>query len=168
MATFEETLDKAIEVAVKRAILKAHPVGSLYLSLTDENPSAALGGGARGSKLAQGDAYGEQIVDTVLEQRYRQGYRISRVQRFYRGETLQVEASLWRTFRAGIVVRYTPQRTLRGVVSTLKRLVLQKQQSILINLMLMHPVVHRFTEHQQRYNPQPWQLTFGRGLNEYI
>ena len=45
MATFEETLDKAIEVAVKRAILKAHPVGSLYLSLTDENPSISLGGG---------------------------------------------------------------------------------------------------------------------------
>ena len=44
MATFEETLDKAIEVAVKRAILKAHPVGSLYLSLTDENPSISLGG----------------------------------------------------------------------------------------------------------------------------
>lgn len=45
MATLEETLDKAIEVAVKRAILKAHPVGSLYLSLTDENPSISLGGG---------------------------------------------------------------------------------------------------------------------------
>lgn len=45
MATIEETLDKAIEVAVKRAILKAHPVGSLYLSLTDEDPSVALGGG---------------------------------------------------------------------------------------------------------------------------
>ena len=45
MATFEETLDKAIQVAVKRAILKAHPVGSLYLSLTAENPSVSLGGG---------------------------------------------------------------------------------------------------------------------------
>lgn len=45
MATLEQTLDKAIEVAVKRAILKAHPVGSLYLSLTNENPSVALGGG---------------------------------------------------------------------------------------------------------------------------
>lgn len=45
MATFEETLDKAVEVAVKRAVLKAHPVGSLYLSLTEENPSISLGGG---------------------------------------------------------------------------------------------------------------------------
>lgn len=45
MATLEETLDKAIDVAVKRAILKAHPVGSLYLSLTEENPSISLGGG---------------------------------------------------------------------------------------------------------------------------
>ena len=34
MATLEEMVDKAIQVAVKRAILKAHPVGSLYLSLT--------------------------------------------------------------------------------------------------------------------------------------
>lgn len=45
MATIEETLDKAIEVAVKRAILKAHPVGSLYLSLTSDNPADLLGGG---------------------------------------------------------------------------------------------------------------------------
>ena len=44
MATIEETLDKAIEVAVKRAILKAHPVGSLYLSLTSDNPADLLGG----------------------------------------------------------------------------------------------------------------------------
>lgn len=42
MATFEETLDKAIEVAVKRAILKAHPVGSIYATVTDENPSVSL------------------------------------------------------------------------------------------------------------------------------
>ena len=49
MATFEETLDKAIEVAVKRAVkrakLEAHPVGSLYLSLTSDNPKDLFGGG---------------------------------------------------------------------------------------------------------------------------
>ena len=48
MATLEEMVDKAIQVAVKRAILKAHPVGSLYLSLTEENPSISLGGGYMG------------------------------------------------------------------------------------------------------------------------
>lgn len=51
MATIEETLDKAIEVAVKRAILKAHPVGSLYLSLTSDNPADLLGGGMDESRF---------------------------------------------------------------------------------------------------------------------
>lgn len=44
MTTLEETLDKAIEVAVKRALLDAHPVGSIYLTVKDENPSTKFGG----------------------------------------------------------------------------------------------------------------------------
>lgn len=44
MATLEETLDKAIEVAVKRALLDAHPIGSIYLTIKDENPSTKFGG----------------------------------------------------------------------------------------------------------------------------
>ena len=53
MATIEETLDKAIAVAVKRATLAAHPVGSLYLSLTDDNPKNLLGGGMGQSRFRQ-------------------------------------------------------------------------------------------------------------------
>ncbi len=52
MATFEESVDKAIEVAVERAVtkavsqalLQAHPIGSIYLTLTDSNPSSLFGG----------------------------------------------------------------------------------------------------------------------------
>lgn len=40
MATLEEMVDKAIQVAV----LRAHPVGSIYLTIKDENPSAKFGG----------------------------------------------------------------------------------------------------------------------------
>lgn len=48
MATFEESVDKAIEVAVERAVTQAlsqaHPIGSIYLTLTDSNSSTLFGG----------------------------------------------------------------------------------------------------------------------------
>lgn len=48
MSTFEEAVDKAIEVAVNRAVTKAklavYPVGSLYLSLNSTNPGTLFGG----------------------------------------------------------------------------------------------------------------------------
>ena len=44
MATLEEMVDKAIQVAVKRALLDAHPIGSIFLTIKDENPSAKFGG----------------------------------------------------------------------------------------------------------------------------
>lgn len=44
MATFEETIEKAVQAAVKRAFLDAHPVGSIYLTIKDENSSTKFGG----------------------------------------------------------------------------------------------------------------------------
>ncbi len=62
MATFEEVLDKAVTVAVKRAMLAAHPVGSLYLSLSSDNPGDLLGGYGRRWGLVS--ACGVQVAPT--------------------------------------------------------------------------------------------------------
>lgn len=52
MASFEDTIEKAVQVAVKRALLAAHPVGSYYITEGSENPSEKFGGGW--TKTAQG------------------------------------------------------------------------------------------------------------------
>lgn len=41
MATLEEMVDKAIQVAV----LRAHPVGSYFITESADNPHEILGGG---------------------------------------------------------------------------------------------------------------------------
>jgi hypothetical protein len=41
MSTFEE----ALEVAVKAAVLRAHPVGSYFITESADNPSEIFGGG---------------------------------------------------------------------------------------------------------------------------
>ena len=42
MATFEQ----AIEAAVKAAVLRAHPIGSYFITESTDNPQEILGGGA--------------------------------------------------------------------------------------------------------------------------
>ena len=41
MSTFEE----ALEVAVKAAVLRAHPVGSYFITESADNPAEIFGGG---------------------------------------------------------------------------------------------------------------------------
>ena len=45
MATFTEVINAAIDVAVKRATLAAHPVGSIIITNDSRNPSEYIGGG---------------------------------------------------------------------------------------------------------------------------
>lgn len=44
MTTLEETINKTIEVAVKKAMLASHPIGSYYISDDNTNPAEILGG----------------------------------------------------------------------------------------------------------------------------
>lgn len=41
----DEVINKAVEKSVKEAILKAHPVGSFYISDTETDPAEIFGGG---------------------------------------------------------------------------------------------------------------------------
>lgn len=41
------TLKETIDLAVKTAILRAHPIGSYYLTEGTENPQDFIGGGGR-------------------------------------------------------------------------------------------------------------------------
>lgn len=63
MATLEETLDKAIQVAV----LRAHPVGSYFITESADNPHEILGGGY--GKNWKGDSCSAQMRRTLLEVR---------------------------------------------------------------------------------------------------
>lgn len=51
MATFSQVIEAAIEVAVKRAALAAHPVGSIIITNDPRNPSQYIGGGGRLSAI---------------------------------------------------------------------------------------------------------------------
>lgn len=39
------TLQEVIDLAVKTAVLKAHPVGSYWITETDDDPNIIFGGG---------------------------------------------------------------------------------------------------------------------------
>ena len=45
------TLKDTIDLAVKTAILRAHPIGSYYLTEGNEDPKDFIGGGANPSRL---------------------------------------------------------------------------------------------------------------------
>lgn len=149
MATLEEMVDKAIEVAVKRAILKAHPVGSLYLSLTDENPSISLGG-VHGSRLARENVCGERTVAMAQEQRLVQGYRILRPKLKGRPGMEQFNAQPLHFLEQSQAHTWeTPHGTVQPMVAT--------------TLNLTQANRTQSTVHQRRFNRPPWRSTFGRG-----
>lgn len=155
MATLEEMVDKAIEVAVKRAILKAHPVGSLYLSLTNENPSISLGG-VHGSRLARGNICGERTVAMQWEQKLAQGYRTSRARGLRHGMCHRV--AFITCLRRGLstqsrtqVVQVVSQDKTQGPNSTWDIRALTRVNRT------------QSTVHQQRFSLPPWRSTFGGG-----
>lgn len=155
MATLEETLDKAIEVAVKRAILKAHPVGSLYLSLTDENPSISLGG-VHGTRLARGNACGERTVAMQWEQKLVQGCRTSQE---HSTETEAMGLSQCRMTRP---VHSLQIQQMSGEASP-------RPKSKVATCCLMPLCPMQSTVHQRRFNRPLWRSTFGRGQrNGYV
>ena len=41
----EHTFKETVQLAVKLAIIKQHPIGSLYLTMGNEDPSTFIGGG---------------------------------------------------------------------------------------------------------------------------
>ena len=43
------TLQEVIDLAVKTAVLKAHPVGSYWITETDDDPNIIFGGGGYGN-----------------------------------------------------------------------------------------------------------------------
>lgn len=155
MATLEETLDKAVEVAVKRAILKAHPVGSLYLSITDENPSISLGG-VHGSRLARENVCGERTVAMQWEQKLVQGYRILRPKLKGRPDMEQFNAQpLHFLEQSQAHTRETPHGAVQPMVAT--------------TLNLTQANRTQSTVHQRRFNRPPWRSTFGGGQrNGYV
>ena len=63
MATLEEMVDKASQVAV----LRAHPVGSYFITESADNPHEILGGGY--GKNWKGDSCSAQMRRTPLEVR---------------------------------------------------------------------------------------------------
>ena len=160
MATLEETLDKAIDVAVKRAILKAHPVGSLYLSLTEENPSISLGGGVHGSRLARENVCGERTVAMQWEQKLVQGCRISRARGRRHGMCHRV--AFITCLRQGLSTQSRTQ-----VVQVVSQDKTQEANSTWGIRALTQANRTQSTVHQRRFNRPPWRSTFGRGQHEY-
>ncbi len=61
MATFEETL----EVAVKAAVLRSHPVGSYFITESADDPHDIFGGGY--GKNWKGDSCWGRVPRTLLE-----------------------------------------------------------------------------------------------------
>ena len=126
------------------------------LFIANGRESLNFTGGVHGSRLARGNACGEQTVAMQWEQKLAQGYRTSRA-KFKVQVGTAVLCVLTPNFQA--LCREHSKATRHGMARTKAHTTLRSTQANRT----------QSTVHQRRFNRPPWRSTFGRGQrNGYV